>query len=166
MDDPPPSPIGPQQAALIEGRVSIIVGTRDAGLRPHLMRALGCRLDDSRRRATVLLPRRASERVIEDVQANGRIAVVFSEPTTHRTLQLKGDDAQVVPCIATDAGLAEKHLREFIAEIRELRFAPEVALTIHDHDDGMIAVQFSVAEAFEQTPGPQAGTPLTNAERK
>ncbi len=163
MDDPPPSPIGPQQAALIGGRVSIIVGSRDASLRPHLIRALGCRLDGERRRVTVLLPRRASERVIADLQANGRIAVVFSEPTTHRTLQLKGDDAQVVPCVAADSALAETHLREFIAEIGELHFAPEVAVTIHDRDDGMVAVQFTVTEAFEQTPGPQAGAPLAPA---
>jgi hypothetical protein len=61
MSDLPHSPIGPEQAELIGGRVSIIVSSRDAALRPHLMRAVGCTLSDDRRQVTVLLNQRAAE---------------------------------------------------------------------------------------------------------
>jgi hypothetical protein len=163
MDEPPPSPIGPEQAELLEGHVSMIVGSRDAQLRPHVTRALGCRLDADRRRATVLLPCDAGAQVLADLQANGRIAVVASQPTTNRTLQIKGSDAALRPCSARDEALADGHLEGFIEEIGRLGFDPEVARTIHGHASGMVAVAFTVTEAFEQTPGPQAGTPLNAA---
>lgn len=156
----PASPLGPEQAALIARRVSIIVGSRDAALRPHVMRAVACRLSDDRRRVCVLLPQRGSRQVLEDLRANGRIAVVFSEPTTDRTLQVKGDDAVVRPGDDADAALAEQHLRDFVNEIGQLGFSADVAQTMLGHDPTLLAVEFTVAAAFEQSPGPSAGEPL------
>ena len=124
MDEPPPSPIGPEQAALLEGHVSMIVGSRDDQLRPHVTRALGCRLDADRRRATVLLPRDAGAQVIADLQANGRIAVVASQPTTNRTLQIKGSDATLRPCSARDEALAERAPRGLHRGDRPARLRP------------------------------------------
>jgi len=117
MDDLPASPIGPEQAELMGRRVSIIVGSRDAAMRPHLMRAVGCLLGEDRRQVTVLINQRAAEQVLADLRANGHIAVVFSEPTTHRTLQLKGDDAQLLPCGNDAEAVAERHLRRFVDEL-------------------------------------------------
>ena len=71
MDDPPPSPVGPEQAELMGRRVSIIVGSRDAALRPHLMRAVGCMLSDDRRQVTVLIDQRSAATVLADLRANG-----------------------------------------------------------------------------------------------
>lgn len=160
MPASPPSPIGPEQAALMQGAVSIIVGSRDAAHRPHLMRALGCRLSADRRRVSVLLAAGSSGEVLADLRANGQIAVVFSQPTTDRTLQLKGHDATVAPCTADDAALAERYLQGFVDEIGKLGFTAEVAHTILWHDRDLVAVHFTVAAAFEQTPGPTAGAPL------
>jgi hypothetical protein len=163
MNTAPASPIGPEQVALLARRVSIIVGTRDAALRPHLMRAVGARLSDDRRRVTVLLPQAGSADVLADLRANGRIAVVFSEPSSHQTLQVKGDDANVTACGPDDRALAARTLEGFVGEIATLGFAPEVAHTILGHDDDIVAVHFTIAEAFEQTPGPAAGERLPPA---
>jgi len=160
MDDLPPSPIGPAQAELIGGRVSIIVGSRDAALRPHLMRAVGCMLSEDRRQVTVLINQRSAASVLDDLRANGLIAVVFSVPSTHHTLQLKGDDAQILPCDRDGEAVAERHLRRFIDELADIGIRADVARTLLARDDGLVAVRFTVREAFEQTPGPQAGTPL------
>lgn len=157
---PPPSPIGPEQAALMARPVSVIVGSRDAQLRPHVMRAVGCRLSADRRRITVLLARAGSAQVLADLQANGRIAVVFSEPSSHHTLQVKGHDAEVAPCGPDDAALAQRYCREFTDEIGRLGFAAEVAQTLLRHDEDLLAVSFTPCEAYDQTPGPQAGQPL------
>jgi hypothetical protein len=163
-DAPPPaSPLGPEQASLLGRRVSIIAASRDAQLRPHLMRALGCRLSADRRVVTVLLPQQPAAPVLADLRANGRIAVVFSEPTTNRSLQLKGDDAQVLPADDSDGALAAEHLERFAAEIGELGFPAQVAQTILRADGGLAAVRFTVREAFEQTPGPRAGIRLSPA---
>ena len=160
MDAAPPSPIGPEQAALIARRVSIIVGSRDAALRPHVMRAVGCRLSEDRSRITLLMPAHSSQAVLDDLRANGQIAVVFSEPTTHRTVQVKGEDAVVAPCGPDDAALAERTLQGFTDEIGRLGFTAEVAQSILAHEQDLVAVHFGVASAFEQTPGPAAGEPL------
>jgi hypothetical protein len=160
---PPPSPLGREAAALLARRVSITAASRDAQLRPHLMRALGCRLAPDRRTVTLLLPLRPAAPVLADLRANGRIAVVISEPTTNRTLQLKGDDAQVLPADAADHALAAEHLEHFIAEIGELGFPAVVAQTLLCPDGGLAAVRFTVREAYEQTPGPRAGARLAPA---
>jgi hypothetical protein len=160
MDDPTASPIGPEQADLIGRRVSIIVGSRDAVQRPHLMRAVGCMLSDDRRQVTVLINQRAADKVLADLRANGLIAVVFSEPTTHRTLQLKGSDAQVLPCGSEGEAVAERHLRRFVDELADIGVRADVAQTLLARDGGLAAIRFTVREAYEQTPGPQAGSAL------
>lgn len=161
MPDPAPNPLlGPEQAALLARRVSIVVASRDDQRRPHLMRALACRLSSDLRRVTLLLPLGAAAQVLDDLRANGHVAAVFSEPTTNRSLQLKGVEAQVLSATADDAALAAEHLERFIAEIGELGFPAGVAQTILCADGGIAAVSFTVAEAYEQTPGPRAGARL------
>ena len=160
MQYQPPSPLGPEPAALVERRVSIIVGTRDAALRPHVMRATGCRLSADRRRLRVLMPALSGADVLADLRANGRIAVVFSEPTTHRTLQVKGDDAVVDDLAPDEAALAATYRARFADEIALLGFGPVVADTILGRDEPLAVIRFTIAEAFEQTPGPAAGERL------
>jgi hypothetical protein len=160
MPASPPSPLGAEQLALMARPVSIIVGTRDAAHRPHVMRAAGSRLSADRRRLTILLPRSGSGEVLADLRGNGRIAVVFSEPSSHHTLQLKGDDAIVTACAPEDAALAARYLEGFVDEIGRLGFAADVAHTIVGHDAELVAVHFTIADAFDQTPGPAAGERL------
>lgn len=156
--------LGPAQTALMARPVSIIVGTRDAAHRPHVMRAVGARLRADGRRVTVLLPRAGSEQVLADLAANGRIAVVFSEPSTHLTLQLKGDDAVVGQGTPDDVALAARHLEGFIGELGRIGFAADVAHTLLRHDGALVPVHFGIAEAYDQTPGPAAGARLPAAE--
>jgi len=165
MHSDPHSLIGDEHAALIEHRVSIMVGSRDAGLRPHLLRAVGCRLSADRRRVTLLVPEGSSGEVLSDLRDNGRIAVVFSQPTSNRTLQLKGNDASIGPCGPDDAALADRYVQGFVEEIGRLGFNAGLAHTILSRDDTLVAVHFTIAEAFEQTPGPSAGEPVTSPAR-
>jgi hypothetical protein len=160
MSSKPLPPIGPRQAELITGRVSIIVASRDARLRPHLMRAVGCRLSGDGLRVTVLLPERGAREVLDDLRDNQQVAVVFSQPSTNLTVQLKGHDAVAVPAGPEDEALAERYLQAFVEEIGQLGHTAEVAHTILDHAERLVAVHFTVAAAFEQTPGPTAGQPL------
>ncbi|HYE39987.1 MAG TPA: hypothetical protein VEB23_08655, partial [Ramlibacter sp.] len=74
--------------AMMARGVSVIVGSRDASLRPSVMRGVGSRVEDGGRAVTVYLSRPQSRQVIQDLAATGHIAVVFSEPSTHRSVQL------------------------------------------------------------------------------
>lgn len=157
---PTPPPRGAGLADLVSRHVSIIVGSRDRALRPHLMRAVGCRLSPDGQRVTLLLPQGRSAEVLADLRDNGHIAVVFSEPSSNLTIQVKGHDASVTPCGPDDAALAEAYLQGFIEEIGQLGHTADVAHTILGQDTGLVAVHFAIAAAFDQTPGPAAGKPL------
>ena len=165
MPEPVLSPIGPDQVALLARSVSVIIGSADDARRPHLMRAVGYRLSEDRRRLMVLLTHGGAQDVLADLRRNGRIAVVFSEPSTHRTLQVKGSDAVVSPALADDEELAARYLERFVEEIAQLGFGAEVARTLLAHGGDLMAVHFTVEAAFEQTPGPAAGEPLAAAGR-
>lgn len=153
--------IGPEQAALMRRRVSIIVGSCDARHRPHLMRALGCRIAPDRRALTVFLAAPASAEVLDDLRANGRIAVVFCEPSTDRTLQVKAPHVAIEPAAPGDAALVQHYIECFGDEIGMLGFDRELVKTLFAHrPEDLVAVRFEPSEAYEQTPGPNAGAAL------
>ncbi len=153
--------VAAEQAALIGRRVSINVASSDAARQPHLMRALAARLSDDRREVTVFLGADAARQVLDDVHANGRIAVVFSEPSTHQTVQLKGRDAREVPLLPGDLEHVQRHAGRFADELALIGYDRDLAFAILSHvPDDLVAVQFSVESVFEQTPGPRAGTTL------
>ncbi len=161
QSDLAPPPIGPEQAALMRRRVSIIVAGRDAQHRPHLMRAFGCRLAPDRRELTLFMSTGTGAAVLADLRANGRIAVVITEPTTARTIQLKGEHALIEPPGPGDAALVQHYIDCFADEIEQLGFDRALAGTMFAHrSDELIAVRFTPGEAYEQTPGPNAGARL------
>jgi len=153
-----PVVIGPEQAALMRRRVSIIAATCDAQHRPHLMRALGCRLAPDRRELSLFLPSGSAAELLADLRANGRIAVVFCEPSTDRSLQLKGTDVRIEPPAPGDAALVEHYIECFADEIATLGFDRVLVKTMFRHRlEELVSVRFTPREAYEQTPGPQAG---------
>lgn len=148
-------------ATFLLGRVSIVAASRDGHNVPTLVRGLGCRLSRDRRQVTILLRASQSSCLLADLRANGSIAVVFSEPSTHRTLQLKGSGASVGPLQRGDVGLLARYRDAMVAEICPLGYAEALirAMLACPVDDA-VAVTFRPAQAFSQTPGPGAGRPL------
>jgi hypothetical protein len=158
------APLPPDLVAMMARGVSVIVAARDAGLRPSLMRAVGSRVEADGRDITVYLSRPQSRQLLEDLAANGHIAVVFSEPSTHRTVQLKASRVDMRGAGEADAAVLERYLRSMENEIRQVGFAPPLtrAMLAHRLQD-VVAVRFTPEQAFDQTPGPRAGTPLEGA---
>jgi hypothetical protein len=153
-------PLDAAHASFIQGPVSVIVATRNAELVADVVRGCGCRVSRDRRHVTVLVePGRAST-MLADVAANGMIAVVFSQPSTHQTIQLKGNDARVVRVTAADRLVARQHLREWSEDLRRIGFAVTFAAALHGGDGELAAIRFTPCAAFQQTPGPAAGQPL------
>lgn len=151
-------------AAFVQTGVSINAGSRGPGNVPAVARANGCRVAADRRRVTVLLPASKSAALLEAVRATGAIAVVFSEPPTHRTIQLKGTDATVVPATDEDRATAVRWVDGFAAVLAPLGYSEEVFRALLGTDPAdLVAVAFTPSAAFDQTPGPRAGAPLTPA---
>jgi hypothetical protein len=161
-----PPPIGPALAALLARPVSANVASRDNGHRPHLTRAVGFRLAPDLQHLTVFLAASTSACVLADLRANGRIAVVFSEPSTHRTLQVKGSDAVMAPATPDDLVVLRAYWQAFTEEIGALGFGPRVAQTIFEFAlDDIVGVRLTPQAAFDQTPGPRAGEALASGMR-
>lgn len=149
-------------AAFVTGAISLTAASRDARRVPSVVRAVGCRVSADRREITLLLTTRQSQQLLADITATGAIALVCSQPSSHRTLQFKGNDARLVAVQAGDPALVAAHSEAFADEIVRIGHPRALALTVHSVPDGELsAVTFSVDAVFEQTPGPRAGSRVT-----
>ena len=158
----PPEPVlDEDHASFIQGGVSVVVATRDAALVPHAVRGCGCRVSRDRRRVTVLVEPARVGTALEDIAANGLVAVVFSQPSTHRTIQLKGADARLVRVTAADRAVSARHLETWVDELTGIGYSREFARVVRGlADRNLAAITFTPSSAFQQTPGPGAGERL------
>jgi hypothetical protein len=156
-----PPLIDEELAAFLSGPVAINVATRAQGNVPVLVCASGCRLAADRRRVTLFLARSKSQAVIEALRATRVVAAVFSLPSSHRSVQLKGTDAELAAPAAGDYETVGRYIEAFAREIDPLGYRPEMgrALLWLDAAD-LVALSFTPSAAFTQTPGPGAGAPL------
>lgn len=148
-------------AAFVTQRVSIVAASRDHANVPSLTRAIGCRVADDRRTVTVFVDATQAGALLADVLAAGVIAVVFSQPSTHRTFQLKGVDAARVPVSDADRECIARYADMMVEEI--LQIGQPEAFTramLAGTPTGVVAIAFTPCAAFDQTPGPRAGARL------
>ncbi|MBX3654762.1 MAG: hypothetical protein KF686_11315 [Ramlibacter sp.] len=161
MPAPRPPRLPPDLLAMMDRGVSVIVSSRDQAMRPSIMRAVGSLVADQGQHITVYLSRRQSRQLLQDLAATAEVAVVFSEPATHRTVQLKARQARLRAATPEDAPVLARYLQSMEHEIELVGFAPPLtrAMLAHQLED-LVAVSFSPEQAFDQTPGPQAGAAL------
>lgn len=151
----------PELLAMVEGGVSTIVSSCDAALRPSIMRAVGCAVSADQCTLTVFVARAQSRQLLQDVAATGRIAVVFSQPMSHRTVQVKARSARTRHAQAQDQPVLRRYLLAMQEEVRQVGF--DAAFTqsmLACSLDDVVAISFEPDEAFDQTPGPRAGAAL------
>lgn len=164
MNTPPPEGLllSREHVAMIDKGVSAIVSSCDAQLRPSIMRAVGSAISPDGRSITVYLVRQQSRQLLQDIAATGRVAVVFSEPSTHHTLQVKAPAARARAMDDSDVPVLTRYLESMEREIALVGFAPALtrAMLAHRRDD-VVAISFEPVEAYDQTPGPRAGSPLS-----
>jgi hypothetical protein len=150
--------------AMMTRGVSVIVGSRDARMQPSLMRAVGSKVEPDGDEITVYLVRAQSRQLIQDIAATGHLAVVFCEPASHRTVQVKASRAQLRQATPEDAPVLARYLESMEHEIQCVGYPPEMtrAMLAHQLDD-VVAVSLRPEQAFDQTPGPKAGCALGGA---
>jgi hypothetical protein len=163
-----PSPVS--EGALLDERaaaflhrpgVSITAASRDEQNVPRIGRCLGCRVAAERQKVTVFVALSQYKAFFDALAASRAIAVVFSLPSTHRTLQLKGSDAAIERLAPGDAEIVVRHVDNFVDELAALGYPREVVRACHWCEATEVrAVTFTPTAAFEQTPGPDAGAPL------
>ncbi len=153
--------IDEELAAFLQSGISLHAASVGPGNAPHIARAAGCRIAPDRRSVTIYLVESQGRELIEQLRANGAIAVVFTKPTSHRTVQLKGGDARVVEARAGDLADVDRQVGAFDEELASIGFPRRFGWILAGGSHaGLAAVAFTPSGAFLQTPGPSAGTVL------
>lgn len=154
----------PDTLAFMARGVSVIVGSRDADMRPSIMRGLGSDVTPDGSEVTVFLARSQARQLLQDIASTGHLAVVFSEPATHRSVQLKATRAHIRPAEEADRPLLARYLASMEKEISLAGYPPELARAMLAHRlEDVVAVRFAPEQAFDQTPGAKAGRQLGGA---
>ncbi len=125
------------------------------------MRGVGVRVSEDGSDITVYLARSQSRQLLQDIADTRRVAVVFSAPTSHLTVQVKSSKVWLEDCdAAADADLA-RYLDAMEQEIAGVGFdAPFTRAMLAYRRDDLVALRLVPEQAFDQTPGPHAGAAL------
>ena len=156
--------ISAELRALLESGVSAVVGTRDADFVPEITRAWGLLVSKDRKSISLCVPLATSQKTLDNLAGNGQITVCCSLPTSYKTVQLKGQCIRTTDPRRADLAAVARH-REAFGRLnvrigvprprsetfwrRELEISPD-----------LVKVRFVPEQVFDQTPGPDAGSPL------
>lgn len=154
-------PLSEEIAAFMQRGVSVVVASRDANLQPSLARAYACYASPDRTRVTIVVAPSQCAALLADIRTSRKLTLAVTEPSTHRTYQLKADDATVQPVRAFDHACCDTHTEIFIEEVRLMGHSEALVRAIMDTEENdRIAISFTPQESFNQTPGPAAGARL------
>jgi hypothetical protein len=165
MSDAAPILIDPELGAFMEGGISLNLALCSSTLSPSVARAVGCRVTDGGRTVRLLVSQRHAAKVLEHIAETGRVAVVVSEPATHRTVQLKASAARIEAASADDLAAVHRYLHSFPAALEQLDYpASVIRAFLECPDEDVRVVVFAPGAAFSQTPGSAAGRELKGAQ--
>jgi hypothetical protein len=140
--------------------VSVAIAACDVSNRPVVGRGLACRIDGS---GTVrLVVRNASNQIVLHAIARGSgLAVTFTKPSTHRSIQLKAASGRTCAADSSDHRLAAVQSAALKADLVADGFEDALGARYCAYEtDDLISIEFVPLHAFVQTPGPGAGNPL------
>jgi hypothetical protein len=148
-------------ATFIQSGISMTLASRNDRFVPSIAKGVGCRVSPGRDQVTVLVFANGAEALLRDVAHCSKLAAVFSRPSTNRTLQIKGSDVATAPAGPADVALTRRYLALFAEELRPLGWSADYVHDVFWHDPvHLVALHFAPEGAFQQTPGPGAGTAL------
>jgi len=142
----------------LEPGLSVIVGTVDAQGMPATCRAVAVASDDGLETLTVYVPVATSHTIVQNVATTKRMAVAVTHSRTNTATQLKGT------AIETRLAREDEHAHvsgrmEAFADVLESIGVPRRLSRSVAHWPAF-AIRIRIEQIFEQTPGPNAGTPL------
>ncbi len=144
----------------IQSGVSVIVGVVGPDGRAQAGRALATRVVPGGA-IRLMYPTDGNAAITTAAQTGGPIAVTFSAPLSHRTIQLKSGSSRAEALEPEDRISVERQIDAFAAVLRAIGFPPPFVKSFCDNRSKHIGVLSLVPQAaFEQTPGPGAGREL------
>jgi hypothetical protein len=150
-----PAVLTSELVEFMESGVSLLIGTRNAELRPTGRRAFGAQIDAANGSATVFLPAFGAEIALANLKDNGQIAATFARPMDHRALQIKGQCSSFHETSAAERVVQDRYFAAFAESLRLLGQQESLLQRVRYFPS--YAVIFRIESMFEQTPGPGAG---------
>jgi hypothetical protein len=144
----------------IQSGVSIIVGVVGADGRAKAGRALAARVITGGT-IRLIFTEDGNASILLTARSGGPIAVTFSAPMSHRTIQLKATSSRAEQFEPDDQKCLERQMDAFAEALRAVGHpASFVQAFCEGRLANLVALSFSPYAAFEQTPGPGAGREL------
>jgi len=150
-------------SAFVESGIAIQVGTADARGRPDGARAFGVHVAPDRSALTVYVGAPMLGENVRNLRENPRVAVCFSRPADHRTIQVKGRVLEVRDAAEDERRHVERYRAASADTLAQVGVPARIWLAAVAWP--ATAIRLSVDEGFVQTPGPGAGARLDSPER-
>ena len=151
--------IEPDIVQLLESPCSLIVGTVDADGLPDATRGWGARVQGGGDQIRLLVPANAAT-ALRNLKSTHRIALTATDFITMRSVQCKGVASAVEFPTPDDRTRFHEFCEGCVATLHSMDGTPE-ELIWRFMPSGVVACVVTVAELFDQTPGPGAGARLT-----
>ncbi len=136
---------------------AIMLGTRNNELQPIAERAFGFKVSEDGTLVSAFIPTANSEKTIENLNANGRAALIVSNPFNLNTWQFKGAYHSYSDCIESDMQILQENMMEF-GKFITMHFGEKQLEILQGHNIfPLTSVTFKIEDIFNQTPGPNAG---------
>jgi hypothetical protein len=152
--------LDPDLVEFVHGGVAVVVATRDDDLKPQLTRAWGPRVSQDASALTLCVIAAAGSATRANLEGNGAIAIGFGLPSISRAVQIKGTAVSIDEPGVDELERAQAHFHAFTAETAKIGVAPQLPPRLYRHEAEFVSVTVSIAEVYEQTPGPTAGRRL------
>lgn len=145
----------------LQGGVSVLVGSVDAAGVPACCRGIAIRCDADLSTLTVYVPVATSQQVIANVASTRRVAVVASEPISHWTTQIKGTTNNVRIASEAEGAFVRTRLQEYAEVLGQIGLPRKITKAVNHWPS--FAIDITVHEVFDQTPGPRAGMEIDSS---
>ena len=143
----------------VAGGISVVVATVDAEGVPSTCRGVAITTRDDFDTVTVYLPAATAHETMANLATTRRMAISCAAPLSHSTIQIKGVTRAVKLAPASEQEMVQQRWHAFLDVLDQLGMPKHVTYRIVYWP--AYAIDVSVEQVFEQTPGPKAGTPLS-----
>ncbi|HEX8252760.1 MAG TPA: hypothetical protein VF846_06415 [Thermoanaerobaculia bacterium] len=141
-----------------DGGTSVIVGTVDADGVPSCCRGIAIASKDNFETITVYVPAATAQETVANVATTRRVAISASRPLTHESIQIKGLTRGVRLAPPSDETYVRHRLHEFAEVLEAIGLPMRVTKSVAHWP--AFAIEVSVEQVFDQTPGPKAGNEI------
>lgn len=144
--------------AHIESVGTILVGTRDSGLKPEITRGWGAHILPDCRTIDLCISLAAGAKTLANLRDHEGVAVTFHHMNTYKTVQLKGRFLESGELTPEDWERVQHHRNAFLAQAKLNAVPLDIGSRLCSDD--LVRIRFVVQQGFQQTPGPSAGGKL------